>query len=70
MNSIKRLVSISAVAILAASVSGCVVRPLWWGHQGNYGRDRSDGYSDRDGGDRDHGDRGDRGGRDDRPRRP
>ena len=67
MNSIKRLVSIAAVAVIAVSVSGCVVRPLWWGHHGNYGRDRNDGYSDRDHGDRDHGDRG---GRDDRPRGP
>ena len=67
MNSIKRLVSIAAVAVLVVSVSGCVVRPLWWGNHGYYGRGGSDGYSDRDRGDRDHGDRG---GRDDRPRRP
>jgi hypothetical protein len=30
---IRRLVVVGAVVILVATVSGCVVRPLWWdGH--------------------------------------
>lgn len=53
MRTVQRLVSIALLAILAASVSGCVVRPLWWGERGGYGHDRA-GYGDRG----DHGERG------------
>jgi hypothetical protein len=33
----RRLVSIGAVVLLVSSVSGCVVRPLGWGHHGHHG---------------------------------
>jgi hypothetical protein len=36
----RRLLFIGAVVVLVSSVSGCVVRPLGWGHHGGHG-DRS-----------------------------
>lgn len=31
MSFIRRLVGFCAVVLMASAVSGCVIRPLWWG---------------------------------------
>lgn len=47
----KLLPRLILLALVAASLTGCVVRPLGWGHHYHGGGDR---YGDR-GGDRDYG---------------
>lgn len=31
---------VAVVCVLGSVLSGCVVRPLWWGDHGHYERDR------------------------------
>ncbi len=51
MRIVRRLIVVGAVVLMATAVSGCVVRPLGWGHHGGHGyRDggfRSDSHSER-----------------------
>ena len=44
---LKRVVSTGALVAVAASMSGCVVRPLWWGDHGEHARERSGSSSER-----------------------
>jgi hypothetical protein len=40
----RRLVFLITVALLGSALSGCVVRPLWWGHHGYHDGERNGGY--------------------------
>ena len=44
MKSIRSMVLIASAVLLTSVLSGCVVRPLWWGGHGAYGH-RDDGQS-------------------------
>ena len=48
---VRRIVVVGSVVLMATAVSGCVVRPLGWGHHGGHGyREggyRSDSHSER-----------------------
>jgi hypothetical protein len=57
----RRLVFWLALAVLGSTLSGCVVRPLGWGHHGYHEGDRYEGGArqQRDEGRRDDGRRGD-----------
>ncbi len=37
MRFVRRLFSICVLIVLSTAVSGCVVRPLWWGGHGSHG---------------------------------
>ena len=43
MRTVRRLISVGFLVLVAAAVSGCVVRPLGWGHHGGHGY-RDGGY--------------------------
>lgn len=49
MSLVRHLSRITLVLLVGASLSGCVVRPLWWGdHGGHRHGDHRDQASDRD----------------------